>query len=64
MTIIYLITPPWKIAITGLGSINLFFENWRKYLEVDPGGLINYFLKGSAQRRMSTEKLFKILKIV
>jgi len=32
------------------------------YLEVDPGGLINYFLKRSAQRRMSTEKLFKNLK--
>jgi inosine/xanthosine triphosphate pyrophosphatase family protein len=42
----------------------LFFENWRKYLEVEPGGLINYFLKRSAQRRMSTEKLFKILKKV
>jgi membrane protein YqaA with SNARE-associated domain len=34
----------------------------KKIFRSGSGGLINYFLKRSAQRRMSTEKLFKILK--
>ncbi len=43
-------------------STEKLFEILLGYFDADPGGLINHFWKRSAQRRMSTEKLFEILK--
>ena len=53
----YLITPPWKIAISGAGKIFLYFEIWWGYVDAYPGGIINYYRKSIAQRLINTESI-------